>query len=242
MRLTDSWQQIGALFAVLFFLFWILVLLTGCSVVQRAELSGMQAAACMIGADTWDDLLVSFTENLFLCDAPDAVLLVDSPHGRFLKATGVSSVEDQTPMDVSDAFEIGSITKSFTVAVALQLQEEGTWSLDDQLAQWLPEMAALVPNGDRITLRQLAGNAAGTWVYGDPLLEAGLSDADLRRQAFSPEEIISYAVENGELQFDPREDRSYSSTNFILLGMALEAATGQSMADLYQTRIFTRWG
>jgi D-alanyl-D-alanine carboxypeptidase len=202
----------------------------------------MQAAAGMIGADTWDELLVNFTGNLFLCDAPGAVLLVDSPQGRFLKATGVSSVEDQTPMDVSDAFEIGSITKSFTVAVALQLQEEGVWSLDDPLAQWLPEMAAQVPNGDQMTLRQLAGNAAGTWDYGDPLLEAGMSDANLRQQAFSPQEIISFAVENGEPQFDPGEDRSYSSTNFVLLGLALEAATGQSMAELYQTRIFTPLG
>ncbi len=215
-----------------------LSLLTGCSVVQRAELSGMQAAAGMIGADTWDDLLVNFTDNLFLCDAPGAVLLVDSPQGRFLKATGVSRVVAQTPMDVGDAFEIGSITKSFTAAVALQLQEEGVWSLDDPLAQWLPEMAALVPNGDQMTLRQLAGHGAGTWDYGDPLLEAGMSDVNLRRQAFSPEEIISYAVENGEPQFDPGEDRSYSSTNFVLLGMALEAAAGQSMAELYQTRIF----
>ena len=76
------------------------------------------------------------------CSAPGAILLVDSPQGRFLQATGVSSIEDQTPMQVSDAFEIGSNTKSFTVALALQLQEEGVWSLDGPFAQWLPDVAA----------------------------------------------------------------------------------------------------
>ena len=43
---------------------------------------------------------------------------------------------------MTDAFEIGSNTKAFTVAVALQLYEEGVWSRGDPLARWLPELAA----------------------------------------------------------------------------------------------------
>ena len=216
--------------------------MTACGAVEKAKLAGMEAAAGAVNADTWDDLLVNFTNTPLVCGAPGAVLLVDSPQGRFLEATGLANVEEQTPMQVTDALEIGSITKSFTVVVALQLQEEGVWSLDDPLAQWLPEMAAQVPNGEQMTLRQLANNNTGIWDYGDPMLEAGVADATLRQQAFSPEEIITYALENGEPQFDPGEDWSYSSTNFVLLGMALEAVTGQSMADLYQTRIFTPLG
>jgi D-alanyl-D-alanine carboxypeptidase len=212
--------------------------LTACGAVEKAEFAGLEAAAGAIEADTWDDLLLNFSENLFICDTPGAVLLVDSPQGRFLQATGVSSVEEETPMQVSDAFEIGSITKSFTVAVALQLQEEGVLSLDDPLSQWLPEMAAQVPNGEQMTLRQLANHTTGIWDYGDPLLEAGKTDTSLRQKSFTPEEIMAYALENGEPEFDPGEDQAYSNTNYILLGMALEKAAGQSMAELYQTRIF----
>jgi pimeloyl-ACP methyl ester carboxylesterase len=141
--------------------------------------------------DIWEDLLVSFTNDTFACGAPGAVLLVDSPDGRFLEATGVSSVEEQAPMQVTDVFEIGSITKSFTVAVALQLQEEGVLSLDDPLSQWLPEMAAQVPNGEQITLRQLANHTTGIWDYGGPILEAGKSDTSLRQQTFTPEERLA---------------------------------------------------
>mgnify|MGYP001818836972 CR=1 FL=1 len=216
--------------------------MTACSAVEKAEFAGMEAAAGAIEADTWDDLLQNFSENLFFCNTPGAVLLVDSPQGRFLEATGVSSVEEETPMQVGDVFEIGSITKSFTVAVALQLQEEGVLSLDDPLSQWLPEMAAQVPNGEQITLRQLANHSAGIWDYGDPILEAGATDPSLRQQSFTPEEIMAYALENGEPQFDPGEDQAYSNTNYILLGMALEEAAGQSMAELYQTRIFSPLG
>jgi D-alanyl-D-alanine carboxypeptidase len=142
-------------------------------------------------------------------------------------------------MQAGDIFEIGSITKSFTIAVALQLQEEGVLSLDDPLSQWLPEMAAQVPNGDQLTLRQLANHSTGIWDYGDPILEAGATDPSLRQKSFTPEEIMAYALENGEPQFDPGEDQAYSNTNYILLGMALEKAAGQSMAELYQTRIFS---
>ena len=215
--------------------------LSACSVANKAQLAAVEGIASSIEADTWDELLQNFT-NHSLCGAPGAVLLVDSPQGRFLQATGISSVEEQTPMQVSDAFEIGSNTKSFTVALALQLQEEGVWSMDDPLAQWLPEVAAQLPNGDEVTLRQLAGNTSGIWDYANPLMSAAAPDASLRQQAYSPEELIAYTVENGKPDFDPGEGWAYSSTNFVLLGMALESATGQSMAELYQERIFAPLG
>jgi D-alanyl-D-alanine carboxypeptidase len=230
-----SGLMLSAIMLVTFFL-------AACGALEKAEVAGMEAAAGAIEADNWDELLLNFTNNAFACGAPGAVLLVDSPQGRFLEATGVSSVEEETPMQVTDVLEIGSITKSFTVAVALQLQEEGVLSLDDPLSQWLPEMAAQVPNGEQLTLRQLANHTTGIWDYGDPILEAGKRDTSLRQKSFTPEEIMAYALENGEPEFDPGEDQAYSNTNYILLGMALEAAAGQSMAELYQTRIFTPLG
>ena len=77
-----------------------------------------------------------------VCDAPGAVLLVDSPAGRYLTAQGVASVADGRPMQVDDRLQIGSNTKAFTVILALQLQEAGVLSLDDPLSKWLPELAA----------------------------------------------------------------------------------------------------
>ena len=175
------------------------LLITACGAVEKAEVAGMEAAVGAIGAATWDDLLVNFTSNPLFCGAPGAVLLVDSPQGRFLEATGVSSIEEETPMQVSDAFEIGSVTKSFTAAVALQLQEEGVLSLDDPLSQWLPELAAQVPNGDQMTLRQLANHTTGIWDYGDPILEAGMTDTSLLQQGFTPEELIAYGRSDEEI-------------------------------------------
>lgn len=174
------------------------------------------------------------------CDAPGAVLLVDSPAGRYLSAQGVASLDDPRPVAVSDRFEIGSNTKAFTVILALQLQEEGVLSLDDPLSKWLPDLAAQIPNGEQVTLRQMAGNTSGIWDYADPLLQPLIDNNDQEGLAkgYTPQELVEYAIANGTPDFAPGEGWHYSSTNFILLGMVVEAATGQSLADLYQARIF----
>jgi D-alanyl-D-alanine carboxypeptidase len=199
---------------------------------------GTMALGSMSRAESWDEALETLLAS---CDAPGAVLLVDGRAGRFLKATGVAEVENGTPMSVTDAFEIGSNTKSFTAVVALQLQEEGVWSLDDSLNRWLPEAAAVLPFGDRMTLRHLAQNHSGVWDYANPLLGMGLENNQIDR-GYSPQELLEFVVEYGEPSFEPGEGWEYSSSNFLLLGMALEAATRQSLDDLYRERIFDPLG
>jgi D-alanyl-D-alanine carboxypeptidase len=189
--------------------------------------------------ETWEEAAEKFLES---CDAPGAVMLVDEPRGRFLQAYGLANSEDGTLMQTDDRFEIGSNTKSFTVVLALQLQEEGVWSLDDPLSQWLPDPAARIPNGQQVTLRHLASNTSGIWDYANPLIGALIEDGGDLEKAYTPEELIDYVVENGEPSFAPGEGAEYSSTNFILLGEAIEAATGEVLADLYQERIFDPLG
>jgi len=179
-----------------------------------------------------------------LCDAPGAVLLVDSPAGRYLKAAGIASLDDGRPLQTGDRLEIGSNTKAFTVILALQLQEEGVLSLDDPLHRWLPELAARIPYGDQVTLRQLASNTSGIWDYADPLLQPVIDANDQAAivQAYTPQELVEYAIANGAPDFAPGRGWHYSSTNFILLGMVVEAAARQALAELYQERIFDRLG
>ena len=182
------------------------------------------------------------------CDAPGAVLLADTPKGRFLSAYGLASTQDKTPMQPTDRFQIGSNTKSFTTLLALLLQEDGVWSLDDPLGKWLPEQAAKIQNGDKITLRMLGQNHTGLPDYADAVIGAAMEgegdtfDQISLEKGYTPEELVDIGLQLREPSFAPGEGWEYSTTNFILLAMAIEAATGKSIDQLYQERIFDPLG
>ncbi len=172
--------------------------------------------------------------------APGLVLLVDTPDGQYLNAAGVSSMEESTPMQPGDRLEIGSNSKSMTIVLLMQLQEEGVLSLDDMLSQWLPEWAEKIPNGEQMTLRQLAQHTSGIWDYGDPIIGEAAADPAKLEIGYAPEELVQYAVDNGTPDFAPGEEGqwNYSNTGYILMGMIIEKAAGKSLGDLYRERIF----
>jgi D-alanyl-D-alanine carboxypeptidase len=176
--------------------------------------------------------------------APGAVVLIDSPAGSMIKASGFANFEEKRPMSTYDRLEIGGNTMIFTGVLLAQLQEEGLLSLDDPLSKWLPDLAAAIPNGEAITLRQLATHTSGIPDYGDAVISAGAADSEALRSGYTPEELVRLAVENLPPVFSPGEPGQwhYSNTGYILLGMVLEAASGQSYADLLQNRIFSPLG
>jgi D-alanyl-D-alanine carboxypeptidase len=194
-------------------------------------------------AASWQEVL---EKTVQACDAPGAVLLADTPQGRFLSAYGLASTQDQTPMQPTDRFQIGSNTKSFTTVLALLLQEDGVWSLDDPLSKWLPEQAAKIPNGDKITLRMLGQNHTGIPDYAEAVIggaiEGDAFDQASLEKSYTPEELVDLGLQLREPNFAPGEGWEYSTTNFILLAMAIEAATGKPLDQLYQERIFDPLG
>src|SRR5437762_13806019 len=76
-------------------------------------------------------------------------------------AQGVADIQTRRPIGLDDYFPIRSVTKSFTVTVLLQLVRGGTASLDDTIDKYVPG----IPNGNRITLAQLAGMQSGVKDY-----------------------------------------------------------------------------
>ncbi len=177
---------------------------------------------------------------------PGAVLLVDSPAGRFLEAGGAADLASSTSVSADDRFEIGSITKLFTAVALLQLQEEGALSLNDPLAKWLPDLAAEIPYGNEMTLRQLATHTAGLGEYERDLypMPRALTDPAILEKAYAPEDLVRWVAENKPPLFPPGAPGQwmYSNTGYVLLGMVLEAATGQSLDEIYRERIFDPLG
>jgi len=192
--------------------------------------------------DKWMQSLVSSKTVDPKMTTPGLVLLVDTPQGRYLSSAGVSSLEKNTPMKPTDRLEIGSNTKSFTIALIMQLQEAGLLSMGDLLSKHLPEWAAKLPNGDKITLRQMAQHTAGLWDYADDIIGNGAADPAALEKSYTPTELVQYAADKGQPYFAPGEGWHYSNTGYILLGMIAEKLTGQTLAELYQQRIFEPLG
>ena len=183
--------------------------------------------------------------------APGAELFVRAPGWTYHRSVGTADFATQEPLDCGRPFQIGSNTKMMTATVLMQLVEEGALALDDPLSAHLPEVAAALPFGDKITLRQLANHTSGVFSYTDNapngapgILEGAITNKDLLALAYTPEEMVRFAVDNGAPNFEPGADGqwSYSNTGFILIGMILEKTTGKPLADQFRDRIFTPLG
>ncbi|MFD6973167.1 serine hydrolase domain-containing protein [Streptomyces sp. NPDC059949] len=143
--------------------------------------------------------------------------------GSYVKAFGVADKATGAPMETGFNTRIGSQTKTFTVTALLQLVDQGKLGLDDPIGKYI----AGVPNGDRITLRELAGMRSGLFNYSeDPDFDkAFTSDPDRR---FTPQQLLDYSFKH-PVNFAPGEKFEYSNTNLILLGLLIEKVTGRTL-------------
>lgn len=138
-----------------------------------------------------------------------------------------------TPFTVKTVSQMYSVTKTFTAALTLELAKEGYFKLDDPVSKFIP-LAAINPTlNSSVTIRQLLVHESG---YSDYTTEQQLQIA----VAFDPAKIWTpfEAVYFVHQIAEPGAERRYSSTNYLLLGAIIEAATGQKVEDLYRQRFF----
>lgn len=168
---------------------------------------------------------------------PGAVIVVQSARtGAWATSLGTSNLATREPMKANLHFRIGSITKTFTGTVILQLAQEGKLRLDDPVATYQPE----VPNGAHITLRELLAMRSGLYNYtDDPSVEQEVKTHP--EKVWRPQELLAIAFKHAP-SFAPGTKYHYSSTNFILLGMIIEQLTGRPVEHMFQQRIFAPLG
>jgi D-alanyl-D-alanine carboxypeptidase len=169
--------------------------------------------------------------------APGAIALVRTSAGVDRAAAGLARITPPLAMTATDRFRIASVTKTFVATLVLQLATEGRLRLSDPLARWLP---GLVPNGQSITLRDLLAHTSGLFDYD---ADRGWITQRIARPArvWSARELIAVAVKHPPL-FRPGTSWSYSNTNYVLLGLVVEAATRHSLGQELRKRIFYRLG
>ncbi|MGW3360394.1 serine hydrolase domain-containing protein [Streptomyces bungoensis] len=149
----------------------------------------------------------------------------------YVRSFGVADKSTGRPMTPDLYMRIGSETKTFTVTALLQLVDRGRVRLDDPVGRYVDG----VPDGDRITLRELAGMRSGLFNYSEDDAFFRALTADPRR-AFTPRELLGYAFRHPAL-FPPGRKFSYSNTNLILLGLVVEKESGQPLGDYIERHV-----
>jgi D-alanyl-D-alanine carboxypeptidase len=167
--------------------------------------------------------------------AVGALAEVRDERGVWRGASGVAEVGTTRAVPVHGRFRIGSITKTFVAAVVLQLVAEGRLRLDDTVEAWLP---GVVPDGDRITVRQLLNHTSGLYDFKNTLIVPPNPEfLGYRSRTWTAAEQIQRAVANPPTFEPPGSAYKYSNTNYLVLGEIIQKVTGQSYGEEIERRL-----
>lgn len=148
----------------------------------------------------------------------------------YTRSIGYLDVEHQTLANSTTVYRIGSITKTFTAVVMIQLIEEGKLDVETRLAEYFPQ----VPNSDKITVEHLLRHQSGLFNITD--------DEDFREWMLSTqsrEAMLKRIMKNRTL-FSPAEKTEYSNTNYLLLSYIAEEIEEKSYAEIVKQRIIDK--
>jgi D-alanyl-D-alanine carboxypeptidase len=181
-----------------------------------------------------DDLLAEYADS----QGPAVVVQVTTPDGTWTATTGLADGSRPTAPD--DRFRIASMSKTYVATVALMLVEDGIFALDDLASDWLPaDVVENIANADVVTIRQLLAMRSGIDDYlAEEFFNAILADMTYE---WTAEEAITYAYGLPAL-FAPDEEYYYSNSNYLLMQLILENASGMTLAQLTRERILDPLG
>lgn len=154
---------------------------------------------------------------------------------------GYSELESEKALQPTDLMLAGSIGKTFVAAVTMLLAEDGQLDLDDKIEKWLGKEAwfSRLPNAKDVTLRMLMNHTSGIpeHVLNKDFLNALREQPD---KAWKPEELVAYVFDSKPL-FEAGKGWSYADTNYILVGMIFERASGKTVYGEIQRRILVKF-
>src|SRR5580700_3812143 len=154
--------------------------------------------------------------------------------GKLTLAQGFGKADLSTgrASDPSTRYAVGSISKQFTAAIILLLQEQGKLSLDDRVSKYFPDLT----RANEITIRQLLSHTSGYEDYAP-------QDYTIPEwtQPTTPLAVIDRWAKK-PLDFDPGTQWQYSNTNFVLAALIVKKASGMPYWKFMETRVFRPLG
>ncbi|WP_217552018.1 serine hydrolase [Streptomyces sp. GbtcB6] len=193
---------------------------------------GPQATAALPAPDTAG--LAAVLRSVVAKGAPGAMARIDDGTQVYRSAQGVADRTSRRALTTTDRFRVGSVTKTFSAVVLLQLVDEHKLALDAPVNRYLP---GLLPD-DRITVRHVLSHRSGLYDYTNDLFASSVSGFEaVRDKVFTYRQLVDLSLKKPRTNA-PGAAYSYSNTNFVVAGMLIEELTGHSVRTEYENRIF----
>lgn len=176
---------------------------------------------------------VDRTMQRYAGDVPGASVLVlrdGAPVVR--KGYGMAELETRRAATPATNYRLASMTKQFTATGILLLRRDGKLSLDDSIRHWLPSLPA---EDQAITLRELLTHTSGLIDYEDLIPTNRTAQID-------DNDVLDMLSAEHRLYFAPGSAYRYSNSGYVLLGLVIERASGQSLQAFLYQRIFAPLG
>lgn len=175
-------------------------------------------------------------------EVPGVLLGVWDPAKGFYKGGfGTADTTSGRAPTPADTFRIGSVTKTFTATLVLQLVAEGKLRLDGRVASYAPKLAKRHPQLGLRTIRQLLSMRSGLPEYTDNMMGAS-SSKGWTSKVWEPNQLIDFAFKSGPLRPPNGTPAVYTNTNYIALGEVLTTVTGKTLPELVRTRLLEPLG
>lgn len=164
--------------------------------------------------------------------ASASIAIVKDGALAYAKAYGDAKVDPKVPATTQMRYSIGSISKQFTAAAILLLQEQGKLSLDDKVSKYVPDLT----RANEITIRQLLSHTSGYQDYWpqDYVMKPMLEPITARKLMDTWAKI--------PLDFEPGTKWQYSNTNYVIAGVIVEKVSGMPFFQFLQQNIFKPLG
>ena len=154
----------------------------------------------------------------------------------FQAGYGVANFDYDIPIKPESVFDICSVSKQFTAACIVILQDQGKLAIDDPVKKYIPELPEYP--GKTITLRHLLNHTSGIRDYLTLIALAGGSFDDY----FTEEMGLDIIKRQKELNFQPGEEYLYSNSGYLLLAVVVRRVSGMSIGDFCHKEIFEPLG
>lgn len=195
-------------------------------------LSTLSIALC---AQTWQDTIVKIEKifSRYKTENPGCQLSI-SRNGKiiFSQAWGMADLERNVPLTTNSIIEAASVSKQFTAAAILLLEQQRKLSLNDDVRKYIPE----IPDyGTIIRIKNLIHHTSGLRDWGDI---AEMTGWPRTTKSYSNADALYIICQQNKLNNLPGDEVIYSNSNYNLLAIIIERASGMSLADYTAKYIF----